>query len=129
MILAYVENEKQPREKRQISTWRSILSSQLTRVCQHRYLQYFTTEMRQTPLEIHCYPTNGTPPQRNNRFPPLEKLFSTLGNLFFQGWKVFGKPAEQTHLSSGHKRRGKNRLGLYPFLFSVGLCLYKYVVS
>ena len=119
MILAYVENEKQPREKRQISTWRSILSSQLTRVCQHRYLQYFTTEMRQTPLEIHCYPTNGTPPQRNNRFPPLEKLFSTLGNLFFQGWKVFGKPAERT------QKRGKNRLGLYPFLFSVGLCLYK----
>ncbi len=79
--------------------------------------------MRQTPLEIHCYPTNGTPPQRNNRFPPLEKLFSTLGNLFFQGWKVFGKSAERT------QRRGKNRLGLYPFLFVVGLCLYKYVVS
>ena len=81
MILAYVENEKQPREKRQISTWRSILSSQLTRVCQHRYLLYFTIAMRQTPLEIHCYPTNGTPPQRNNRFPPLEIYFSKAGKF------------------------------------------------
>ena len=26
------------------------------------------------------------------KFPTLEKKISSLGNLFFQGWKVFGKP-------------------------------------
>ena len=30
--------------------------------------------------------------QRNAKFPTLEKKISSLGNLFFQGWKVFGKP-------------------------------------
>ncbi|WP_299282213.1 hypothetical protein, partial [uncultured Porphyromonas sp.] len=26
--------------------------------------------------------------------PPLESLVSSLGNLFFQGWKVFGNSSE-----------------------------------